>query len=88
VQFTSTDAGATLPASYAFTADAGRHGFPASVVFQTTGAQVLTLKHAAIASITGSRGIHIRSDRAVDVLDLLPLLLHIALRHALRQTLT
>jgi hypothetical protein len=58
VQFTSTDPGATLPASYAFTAaDAGKHSFLSSLTFQTTGAQVLTLKDAANATITGSRGI-------------------------------
>ncbi len=60
VQFTSTDPSATLPSSYTFTAgDAGKHLFPGSVVFRTLGAQVLTLKDAANATITGSHGANV-----------------------------
>lgn len=60
VQFTSTDTNATLPASYTFTAaDAGKHTFPSSLVFNTLGLQVLSMKDAAVATITGSRGVNV-----------------------------
>lgn len=60
VQFTSTDTSATLPASYTFTAaDAGRHVFPSSVTFNTLGQQVLSMKDAAVATITGSRAVSV-----------------------------
>ncbi|HEX7809284.1 MAG TPA: hypothetical protein VF608_11180 [Thermoanaerobaculia bacterium] len=60
VQFTSTDTNATLPASYTFTAaDNGTHFFPNSVTFQALGAQVLSMKDAAVATITGSTGVNV-----------------------------
>jgi hypothetical protein len=58
VHFTSTDAAATLPADYTFTAaDAGRHTF--SVAFGTSGSQTLTATDTGHPSIVGSAGITI-----------------------------
>jgi hypothetical protein len=52
VHFTSSDANATLPADYTFTAsDHGRHTFP--VTFQTTGSQTVTATDTTTSSITG-----------------------------------
>jgi hypothetical protein len=54
VQFSSSDASATLPAPYTFTAsDAGVHTFSATL--NTTGTQSLTATDAANISITGSQ---------------------------------
>ncbi len=53
IKFTSTDAGATLPASYTFTStDAGRHAF--SVTFQTTGTQSVTATDTSSSSLTAT----------------------------------
>ena len=60
VAFTSTDAKATLPASYMFTAaDAGRHTF--SVTFQTTGQQTVTATDTASSSLTTSASTSVSS---------------------------
>jgi hypothetical protein len=56
-RFTSTDASATLPPAYAFTAgDAGIHSFTGGVTFATAGTQRVTATDAATASITGTSG--------------------------------
>ncbi len=53
VDFTSSDTGATLPASYTFTAqDHGRHVF--QVTFATTGSQTVTATDSTTSTITGS----------------------------------
>lgn len=53
VHFTSTDAGATLPADYTFTADdRGVHRFTAT--FATAGSQTLTATDMANSSLAGS----------------------------------
>ncbi|HEX8255205.1 MAG TPA: hypothetical protein VF846_18840 [Thermoanaerobaculia bacterium] len=55
VQFTSSDGAATLPASYTFTAaDAGVHRFPAALTLRTVGSQVVSVRDATNATITGS----------------------------------
>ncbi|HWW61850.1 MAG TPA: hypothetical protein VN181_10820, partial [Thermoanaerobaculia bacterium] len=55
IQFTSTDGAATLPLSYTFTAaDAGIHNFPGALTMRTNGAQFVTAKDTATATITGS----------------------------------
>ena len=57
VAFTSTDAGATLPANYTFTAaDAGRRTFTAGVAFATAGTQRVTATETARPSVTGQSG--------------------------------
>ena len=53
VQFSSTDAAATVPEAYAFqTGDAGTHAFPAGVTFKTAGSWTFTATDAATPSIT------------------------------------
>jgi hypothetical protein len=55
VHFTSSDARATLPANYTFTAaDAGRHTF--SGTLKTAGTQSLTATDTTTASLTGTDG--------------------------------
>ncbi|HVE84331.1 MAG TPA: PKD domain-containing protein, partial [Myxococcales bacterium] len=57
IRFTSSDAQATLPASYAFTAgDSGRHTFTGGVRFGTAGTQSVTATDQVTASITGTQG--------------------------------
>ena len=59
VRFTSTDASATLPPSYTFTAaDAGTHTF-AGVTLRTAGSQALTATDTTFASVTGSRTVSV-----------------------------
>ena len=56
VQLTSSDTGATLPASYTFTAaDHGVHAF--DVTFATTGSQTVTATDTSTASITSSTSV-------------------------------
>jgi hypothetical protein len=56
VQLTSSDTGATLPASYTFTsADHGVHAF--NVTFATTGNQTVTATDTSTSSITGSASV-------------------------------
>src|SRR5207253_6034093 len=58
VHFTSTDAAATVPADYTFTAaDYGRHVF--TVSFATTGQQTLTVTDTASSTISGSRNVKV-----------------------------
>ena len=55
VHFSSTDAGATLPADYTFTAaDAGHHMFTGGVTFVTAGTQTVTATDTSRRSVTGS----------------------------------
>jgi hypothetical protein len=55
VHFTSSDAKASLPANYTFTAaDAGVHTF--SAILKTAGTQSLTAKDTTTASLTGTDG--------------------------------
>jgi hypothetical protein len=57
IAFTSTDAGATLPPNYTFTAaDAGRRTFTAGVAFATAGTQRVTAAETARPSVTGQSG--------------------------------
>ena len=55
VHFTSSDAGASLPADYAFTAaDSGVHSFAAGVMFAHEGTQSVTATDTSSSSITNS----------------------------------
>ncbi len=55
VHFTSTDAAATLPADYTFTAgDAGVHTFTNSVILVTAGNRTITATDTVTSSITGA----------------------------------
>ncbi|HET6347288.1 MAG TPA: hypothetical protein VFH51_20315, partial [Myxococcota bacterium] len=56
IQFTSTDAQATLPANYTFTAgDAGVHTFSNTVTLKTAGSQSVTATDTTTSSITGTQ---------------------------------
>ncbi len=58
VHFTSTDAQATLPANYTFTAtDAGQHAF--SVTLQTPGTQSITATDTVTSSIKGTASVSV-----------------------------
>jgi biotin carboxyl carrier protein len=60
VTFTSSDASATLPANYTFTAsDDGRHIF--AVTFNTAGTQTLTTTDSTTAAISGSGSFYVPS---------------------------
>jgi hypothetical protein len=60
VHFTSSDAGATLPTDYTFTAaDRGVHVF--SATFTATGSQTITATDTATASLTGSVTVRVRT---------------------------
>jgi hypothetical protein len=62
VRFTATDAGATLPSNYTFTAaDAGSHTFASAVTLRTTGSQTVTAIDTADAAITGSQTVQVAS---------------------------
>jgi hypothetical protein len=62
VRFSSTDAGATLPASYTFTAtDAGVHTFTNGVTLVTAGSQTLTLTDGVL---TGSTAVTVQAGAA------------------------
>src|SRR5207253_729454 len=55
VHFTSSDAGATLPANYTFVGgDAGVHAFNATL--NTVGSQSITATDTVTGSVTGSQG--------------------------------
>src|SRR5205823_1620501 len=57
VRFTSSDAAATLPANYAFTAaDQGQHTFAGGVRFGTAGTQSVTAVDVAAPAVTGTLG--------------------------------
>lgn len=57
IQFTSSDAGATLPANYLFTGpDAGTYTFTMATKFITSGAQTLTASDTVDPTITGFQG--------------------------------
>ncbi|MBI3723760.1 hypothetical protein HY251_07395 [bacterium] len=63
ISFSSTDAdpGVVLPSAYTFTAaDAGAHSFPASVVLETFGPEIVTASDAS-AGITGSATVTVRT---------------------------
>jgi len=56
IYFTSTDTGATFPASYTFIAtDNGVHTFTGGVKFATAGSQTVTATDTTTATITGSQ---------------------------------
>ena len=56
VHFTSSDAAATLPANYTFTAgDAGAHTFANGVTLRTLGSQTVTATDTTSSSINGSQ---------------------------------
>ena len=56
IHFTSTDADATLPADYTFTAgDNGTHTFSNGVILRTPGIQSVTATDVSEASLTGSQ---------------------------------
>jgi len=56
VHFTSSDAAATLPANYTFTAgDAGAHTFANGVTLRTLGSQTVTATDTVSSSINGSQ---------------------------------
>ena len=60
VHLTSTDAGATLPADYTFTAsDRGIHVF--RVTLNTTGSQTLTATDTSDSTITATAMVNVRS---------------------------
>ena len=55
VRFTSSDAGAALPADYTFTtADAGAHAFPGGVMFAHEGTQSVTATDTVNSAVTGT----------------------------------
>jgi hypothetical protein len=56
VHFTSSDAAATLPANYTFTAgDAGAHTFANGVTLRTVGSQTVTATDTLSSSVNGSQ---------------------------------
>src|SRR5207249_3481420 len=57
VHFTSTDAQATVPADYSFSAsDNGTHTFTGGITLKTAGSQSVTATDVTTGSITGSTG--------------------------------
>jgi hypothetical protein len=55
IHFTGSDASATLPADYTFTAsDGGRHAFSDGVILRRTGTQTVTATDTLTSSITGT----------------------------------
>lgn len=70
VRFSSTDALATLPPDYTFTAaDAGDHVFTDAVTFQTGGPQALTVVDLANGSLLDTAVVLVAGGVAVDHLD-------------------
>jgi alpha-tubulin suppressor-like RCC1 family protein len=56
IHFTSSDAAASLPANYTFTAaDAGAHVFVGSVTLKTAGSQSVSAKDTLWSSVTGTQ---------------------------------